>query len=547
MGRYTPLARLGHGGMADVFLAVARGPMGFNKLTVVKRLRNSEEAHVKMFLDEARLAARLNHPNIVHTYEVGEVGGKFFIAMEYLEGQSVNQLIAKLTEKGEGLSEPMIAYLGSLALKGLHHAHELRDFDGTPIGVVHRDISPQNLFITYTGEVKLLDFGIAKATVNSSHTDTGVLKGKVRYMAPEQVASQPVDRRLDVFAFGVVMWELLARRHLFQGDAISILTRIASDPLPSVRSVRPEISTELDTIVLRALRQDPAERYQTADAMRADLDQFQRGHDPAALERELVQLMNNLFAETRDGVRARIQAFLANVTSGEETPSVPGIGHSGELPALLGDSGAVPIATTSATTVSNLPASSARRPIRRRSPLLLVAIAAVLVVAAVGAGILLRARSTPSAVASPAPLPTTARVRVETTPPGALIEWNGRPIDRSPADLTLEPGPQTLVLSREGYETVMLAVDAKAGDNILQVLQLTEKAPAAAPPATSATAAVASPPAVLSLPSRGWTLPRPPRPAASAPPPTTAATTAAPPTQTAPTARPKIKVLDDTP
>ena len=278
MGKYTPLARLAHGGMADVFLAVARGPMGFNKLTVVKRLRNSEEEiHVQMFLDEARLAARLNHPNIVHTYEVGEVGGKFFIAMEYLEGQSLFQLLEVLWDRSQGLSEPMAAFVASAALKGLHHAHELSDFDGTPIGIVHRDISPHNLFITTTGEVKLLDFGIAKARVNTARTETGVLKGKVRYMAPEQVVGKPVDRRLDIFAFGVVLWEMLARRPLFEGDAVTILTRIATEPCPSVRSARPEVSEELDLIVGKALRQEPDDRYPTAEAMREDLERFYAG------------------------------------------------------------------------------------------------------------------------------------------------------------------------------------------------------------------------------------------------------------------------------
>jgi serine/threonine-protein kinase len=261
MGKYTPVARLGVGGMADVFLTIARGPMGFNKLAVVKRLKQSEEAsHVRMFLDEARLAARLNHPNVVHTYEVGEVDGKFFIAMEYLDGQSLRQLTRALAEKGRWLSDAMIAFIGSHVLKGLHHAHELCDFDGSPLGVVHRDVSPQNLFVTYTGEVKLLDFGIAKAAVNSTHTDTGVLKGKVRYMSPEQVGGLPVDRRLDVFSFGVVMWELLARRSLYHGEPVTILTRIMNQPVPAVCTVRPEVSPELEAIAMMAVSMRPEDR-----------------------------------------------------------------------------------------------------------------------------------------------------------------------------------------------------------------------------------------------------------------------------------------------
>jgi serine/threonine-protein kinase len=532
--------------MADVFLAVARGPMGFNKLSVVKRLRNSEEnTHVQMFLDEARLAARLNHPNIVHTYEVGEVGGRFFIAMEYLEGQSLNQLIARLAEKGDGLNEALIALIASHALKGLHYAHELCDFDGTPIGVVHRDVSPHNLFITYNAEVKLLDFGIAKATVNSTHTDTGVLKGKVRYMAPEQVTGKPVDRRLDIFAFGVVFWELLTRRPLFQGDAVSILTRIATETVPSVRTIRPDVSAEIDAVVLRALRHEPNDRYQTADAMRADIEQYLRGRDVASLEKELGRLMNDVFAETREGVRTRIKSFLANVSnySPEEAHSMPGITHSGELPALLSDSGPVPMAPMSGTpVVSSQPHSGhagatlveGRRRSKRTWPL--VAVGAVLIGGMV-AGILALRHPPATQVVLPAMMPTSARVHLETTPPGALIEWNGRPLDRTPADLTLEPGTQTLVISRDGYETEMFSMDVKAGDSLTRALEL--RAKAAPPPPV----AVTSPPPVArpaGPPPRGG------HPSAAVPPPAGAAPAPAPPPASTPAARPKIRVLDDT-
>ncbi len=233
MGRYAPVARLGTGGMADVFLTLAHGPQGVNKLSVVKRLRDPENvALTEMFLDEARLAARLNHPNIVHTYEVGEARGEYFIAMEYLEGQPLNQLLKKLESRCEGLSEPFVAFIAIQALKGLHYAHEFCDFDGTPLGVVHRDVSPHNLFVTYGGEIKLLDFGIAKAAVNLTHTEDGVLKGKIRYMAPEQATGTDVDRRADIFAFGVVFWEMLARRALFTGAPLSILTRIVNEEIP---------------------------------------------------------------------------------------------------------------------------------------------------------------------------------------------------------------------------------------------------------------------------------------------------------------------------
>jgi serine/threonine protein kinase len=347
VGKYIPLARLGSGGMAEVFLSVARGPMGFNKLAVIKRLRSSDnETHLEMFLDEARLAARLNHPNIVHTYEVGETDG-YFIVMEYLEGQSLQALVKRLSAPQEGLSEPLVAYIAAQVLKGLHHAHELCDFDGTPLGIVHRDVSPQNLYLTYGGEVKVLDFGIAKARMNSTHTETGVLKGKLRYMAPEQLGSGPVDRRADLFAFGVVLWELLARRALFQGDAASVMSRVLHENIPSVRSVRPEASPSLDLIAMKALCRDPAQRYASADEMRMALEDFLRDTGHLEVERELARLMNELFAQTRDEVRGRIKVFLEKLPrAGTPPPRLP---RTRDLPALLeGSEPQTPPATSAA-------------------------------------------------------------------------------------------------------------------------------------------------------------------------------------------------------
>src|SRR5438477_12370279 len=196
LGRYHVIAKLGQGGMANVFLTVAPGPAGVQKRLVVKELRAelAYDAYIRtMFLDEARLAARLNHPNVVQTYEVGEENWHYFIAMEYLEGQALNRLWRR-TDRG-GL--PLEAQLRILAdaLGGLHYAHELTDFDGTPLHVVHRDMSPHNVFVTYDGQVKLVDFGIAKAASARGSTKNGMFKGKVTYASPEQVLSAPLDRR----------------------------------------------------------------------------------------------------------------------------------------------------------------------------------------------------------------------------------------------------------------------------------------------------------------------------------------------------------------
>ena len=336
MGRYAPVARLGKGGMADVFLTLAHGLQGVNKLAVVKRLRNADDvALTEMFLDEARLGARLNHPNIVHTYEVGEVNGEYFIAMEYLEGQPLSRVMKTLEERCEGLREPFVAFIAIQALKGLHHAHEFCDFDGTPVGVVHRDVSPHNLFLTYGGEVKLLDFGIAKATVNATHTEDGVLKGKVRYMAPEQVLQKDVDRRADIFAFGVVFWEMLARRALFTGPPLSILTRIVNEEVPPVNGVRSDVSPALEAIALKAVRRNPDDRYATAEEMRLDLEAYLRERNDGVSERDLSKLMNDMFASIRDDVRARVKAYISTMPPQQGTlPGGTGITSTGKLPVL---------------------------------------------------------------------------------------------------------------------------------------------------------------------------------------------------------------------
>jgi len=206
-GRYQLLGSLGQGGMADVYLAVARGPLGFSKLVVLKRLRanaDDDGRAVQMFLDEARIAARLRHPNIVDTYDVGQEVDSHFIAMEYLDGQPFNRLLKMA--RASGVHPSAWVYIVCEALHGLHHAHELRDYDGAPLQIVHRDVSPHNIFVTYDAEIKVVDFGVAKATLNLIETEAGYLKGKIGYMAPEQALGGEVDRRADIFSMGVVLW-----------------------------------------------------------------------------------------------------------------------------------------------------------------------------------------------------------------------------------------------------------------------------------------------------------------------------------------------------
>jgi serine/threonine protein kinase len=491
MGRYAPVARLGTGGMADVFLTLAHGPQGVNKLAVVKRLRDPGNVSlIEMLLDEARLAARLNHPNIVHTYEAGEARGEYFIAMEYLEGQPLSRLL----KKAGGLSEPFVAFLALQVLKGLDYAHEFCDFDGTPLGVVHRDVSPHNLFVTYGGEVKLLDFGIAKAAVNVAHTVDGALKGKVRYMAPEQATGNDVDRRADLFAFGIVLWEMLARKPLFSGAPLSILTRLVGEEIPPVRTVRPDVAPALDAIALKAVRRDRNDRYATADAMRVDLEAYLRGRGDAVSERDVARLMNELFATTRDEVKAQIKAYTSTVGGRPSLPSAPGITGTGSLPVLPGwsippSSASIPppppVPTIDDGSIDVAPAELAPRRYAWLAP------AATSVVPP---------RATASAT-KPAPAPaaataTAAYVHLLTAPPGARVEWNGVVFGPTPAEVTIDPGPQSIRLFRDGFEPAMIHVDLRAGEDVARSVTLIatrEETRAAAAPPSVPTPTVPSP------------------------------------------------------
>lgn len=315
IGKYQLIASLGHGGMADVYLAVVHGPVGFNKLTVIKKLRASladEPEFLAMFLDEARLAARLNHPNVVQTNEVAEVDGVFFIAMEFLDGQPLNRIINRLQKQGE-LHRMLLLRVIADALAGLHHAHELADYDGSPLGVVHRDASPHNLFVTYDGQTKVVDFGIAKAASRSSETRDGVLKGKVAYMAPEQSRSEDVDRRADVYAMGVVMWEVLAGQRMRKGSDLEILDRITRGEMPDIRTFWPDCPGPLVHILARATAQSARDRYPTANHMRQDILAFLDSLPERTGSEEVGKLVSTMFEHKRVEMRSVIEKQLSGL------------------------------------------------------------------------------------------------------------------------------------------------------------------------------------------------------------------------------------------
>ena len=314
--KYRPVFELGRGGMATVFLAVLQGVGGFNKLQVVKQLRDEladSSEFLAMFLDEARLSARIDHPNVVQTNEVGHDGKHYFIAMEYLEGQSFEAVLRRSATKG-GLPLTMFLHIVSEALEGLHHAHELQDFDGTPLNVVHRDVSPQNIFITYDGIIKVLDFGIAKAADSTGVTSTGVIKGKVAYMAPEQLSTggtkAKIDRRADIYAVGVILWRAITGKRLWKGmNDLEVFQQLASGNIPSALTMTPDADPALLAIVTKAMALKPTDRYATAAAMRADVEALIATREPVN-GRAVGKLVAELFAGHRAEVKAAVEARL---------------------------------------------------------------------------------------------------------------------------------------------------------------------------------------------------------------------------------------------
>jgi eukaryotic-like serine/threonine-protein kinase len=266
-GKFSLVARLATGGMAEIFLARLVGAAGFEKLVCIKRILPHlarDKQFVAMFFDEARIAARISHPNVCQVFELGEIDGSYYIAMEYLEGVPL-ACFRRHDYYGPAPDPRLVAGIAIQACEGLHHAHGLKHSDGSVMEVVHRDVSPQNLFVTADGAVKVLDFGIAKIQGATVRTSTGAIKGTYAYMAPEQLRGERVDRRTDVFALGIAMWETLTRRYLFKRETEFLTFQaITADPIPDVCAIRPDVPTALSSVILTALARNREERFPSA-------------------------------------------------------------------------------------------------------------------------------------------------------------------------------------------------------------------------------------------------------------------------------------------
>lgn len=314
LGRYCVRAKIGEGGMAAVYLGrSAEGEIVALKVIKPEHSLNSEFR--SMLMDEAKIVSRLRHPNIVRVHDLGAEGTSLFMAMELLFGQSLWHVWAACRERGVRLPYEVAAWIGARAADGLHHAHELLDESGASAEVVHRDVNATNIFVTYDGEVKVIDFGLAKAVNRTSRTAVGIVKGKLAYMAPEQAEGRPIDRRADVFALGITLWEMTCDRRLFHGDSeFDTLLRVHAANVPDPTSLIMGYPPSLWRILQKSLAREPGDRHDTAAELSAELYAFSqtgaRGVDAAVV----AETMRALFAEERD----RHEAWLAEASAPDQ-------------------------------------------------------------------------------------------------------------------------------------------------------------------------------------------------------------------------------------
>ncbi len=343
IGRYELCFELASGGMASVYLARAEGSPGFQKLVALKRIHPhlaEEKDYVEMFLDEARIASRITHANVCSVFDFGEADGEYYIAMEYLVGEPLSRVHRRVMANADQRTSPLLparmARVIALACEGLHAAHELKDADGESLHVVHRDVSAENLFMTYDGATQVVDFGIAHARQRVHHTQAGQIKGTFPYMAPEQMTAAVVDRRVDVWALGAVLWELLTLRRLFLRDTdVNTMYAVLSSKIVPPSDYRNEVPAELDEIVLKALQRNPDERWQSAREMGQALRRFLAKQKDLIGPAELADWMAQLFPNGESRKQRLMEIARTSDVSGVSDPPRHAEDQSGQRGMLI--------------------------------------------------------------------------------------------------------------------------------------------------------------------------------------------------------------------
>ncbi len=377
--RYELVAEIASGGMATVYLARLSGVGGFQRFVAIKRLHPhlaAENEFVEMFLDEARLAAGIHHPNVVPILEVGASDRGYYLVMEYIEGDTLARFLARAASSGNRLPTRIGIRIILDMLAGLHGAHELKDDMGQPTELVHRDVSPQNVLVGVDGISRITDFGVARAATRLTATRVGQLKGKIAYMAPEQATGQPdVDRRADVFSSGIVLWEVLAARRLFKSEnEAATLSRVISEPIPLLTTMAPDINPQIGAVCMKALERDPAKRYATCAQFADALERAAIAAGEVAASREVAAYVSDVIGNEISQAREAVRAWLARsepsqvaITGG--TPSHPMLSPASSVSAA-----AMALPEQSQSGVASYPTASGfapAEPRRSKAPLVL--------------------------------------------------------------------------------------------------------------------------------------------------------------------------------
>jgi serine/threonine protein kinase/CheY-like chemotaxis protein len=340
-GNYYLLEKIAVGGMAELFKAQQRGVQGFQKIVAIKRILphySENEDFVTMFIDEAKLAAQLTHPNIAQIFDLGKAGNSYYIAMEYVHGHDLRTLLKKVREFGAPLPEQVAAFVAMKVAAALDYAHRKRGFDDRELKLVHRDISPQNVILSTEGAVKLVDFGIAKAASKASHTIAGALKGKLLYMSPEQATGQPLDNRSDLYSLGLVLFELLTGERCFQADSeLGVLEKVRLGRIANLTTLNPDVSRDMAGIVNRALQKGVEHRYPSARFMERDLREYLQRQGIHITEHDVAEYMTALYKGSRENLEHLVSTRFpvpASHTSGVHRRLGEFLGpatHSGEF------------------------------------------------------------------------------------------------------------------------------------------------------------------------------------------------------------------------